>query len=285
PEELKLELADKWIYSRLNQVIAEVEENYEKLRFNDSASILMDFVWKEFCSWYLELSKDRIYSDDSEAQKTAKYVLLDVLQTSMRLLSPIMPFISEEIWQNIKTHFPMDEDALVIAKFPESNKELIDMKIAEEMGMIQEAISAIRNLRKQVNLSPALEINAFIKVANEAQIKLFEDYSNYFLKLSKVSDINIAIEMEKPKASIAAVVQNIEIFLPLAGLIDLDAEREKLNKQIVKVEKEVKRVNGKLNNERFISKAPEAVINKEKAIYEEVKTKLDKLVNILNGLS
>ena len=233
----------------------------------------------------MELSKDRIYSDDSEAQKTAKYVLLDVLQTSMRLLSPIMPFISEEIWQNIKTHFPMDEDALVIAKFPESNKELIDMKIAEEMGMIQEAISAIRNLRKQVNLSPALEINAFIKVANEAQIKLFEDYSNYFLKLSKVSDINIAIEMEKPKASIAAVVQNIEIFLPLAGLIDLDAEREKLNKQIVKVEKEVKRVNGKLNNERFISKAPEAVINKEKAIYEEVKTKLDKLVNILNGLS
>ena len=110
-DELKMELADKWIYSRLNQVVGEVQSNYENLRLNDAAAILMDFIWKEFCSWYLELAKDRIYNGDDEGQQTVKFVLLDVLQTSMRLLQPIMPFIAEEIWQNIKTYVGRISDA------------------------------------------------------------------------------------------------------------------------------------------------------------------------------
>ncbi|MFO7896427.1 MAG: valine--tRNA ligase [Candidatus Cloacimonadales bacterium] len=285
PEDLKLELADRWIYSRLNQVIAAVTENNEKLRFNDAAAILMDFVWKEFCSWYLELSKDRIYSDDLPAQQTAKYVLLDVLQKSMRLLSPIMPFISEEIWQNIKNYFPMPEKSLVIAEFPISQPQLIDPKIEAEMGLIQEAITAIRNLRKQVNLSPAVEIIAAIKVADESQIKLIEAYSNYFQKLAKIVKIEAAVKLSKPASSIAAVVQNIEIYLPLEGLIDLEAERDKLRKQIDKLEKELKRVSGKLNNERFLANAPEAIVEREKRIYDEEKSKLDKMKSILAGLS
>jgi len=283
--ELKLELADRWIYSRLNQVIADVTENNEKLRFNDSAAILMDFVWKEFCSWYLELSKDRIYSEDLAGKQTAKYVLLDVLQKSMRLLSPIMPFISEEIWQNIKNYFPMPEKSLVIAQYPTSDLNLIDRKIDAEMGLIQEAITAIRNLRKQVNLSPAIEITAVIKVADSAQIKLLDQYANYFQKLAKISKIEAAVEIAKPAASIVAVVQNIEIYLPLEGLIDLAAERKKLSKQIDKLEKELKRVSGKLNNERFLANAPEAIVEREKRIYDEEKTKLDKMKAILAGLS
>ena len=284
-DELKLELADRWIYSRLNEVIKDVTENYEKLRFNDSASILMDFIWKEFCSWYLELSKDRIYSNDIEAKKTAKYVLLDVLDKSMRLLSPIMPFITEEIWQSIKNHWPMEEESLVIAKFPVADENLIDEKIAEEMGLIQEAISAIRNLRKQVNLSPALDVSAMINVVDESQISLLNNYGSYFRNLCNVKDLKIAKEIEKPKASIAAVVQNIEIYLPLEGLVDLEKEKEKLQKQISKLEKELKRVSGKLNNERFMANAPEAIIEREKRIYDEEKTKLDKMKSILDGLS
>ncbi len=284
-DELKLELADRWIYSRLNEVIKDVTENYEKLRFNDSASILMDFIWKEFCSWYLELSKDRIYSNDIEAKKTAKYVLLDVLDKSMRLLSPIMPFITEEIWQSIKNHWPMEEESLVIAKFPVADENLIDEKIAEEMGLIQEAISAIRNLRKQVNLSPALDVSAMINVVDESQISLLNNYGSYFRNLCNVKDLKIEKEIEKPKASIAAVVQNIEIYLPLEGLVDLEKEKEKLQKQISKLEKELKRVSGKLNNERFMANAPEAIIEREKRIYDEEKTKLDKMKSILDGLS
>ncbi|MDA3814594.1 MAG: valine--tRNA ligase [Candidatus Cloacimonetes bacterium] len=263
--ELKLELADQWIYSRLNEVIEETRRNYESLRFNDAANILMDFIWKEFCSWYLELSKDRIYNEDNrEAQLTAKYILLDVLQNSMRQLQPIMPFISEEIWQGIKHFFPMEEETIVLAAFPLQNKNIVNKKIDKDMKLIQEAIVAIRNLRKQVNISPGKEVSVFIKVATADQIQLLKDYRNYFTKLAKISKMEIAVDLQKPKSSIAAVVQNMEIYLPLEGLIDLDGEREKLNKQIAKLEIELKKINGKLNDSKFITNAPELIVEKEK---------------------
>ncbi len=284
-DELKLELADKWIYSRLNEVIAETQKNYESLRFNDAANILMDFIWKEFCSWYLELSKDRIYNEeDKQAQLTAKYILLDILQKSMRLLQPIMPFIAEEVWQGIKHFFPMEEETIVLAAFPQHNKSMINEKIDREMNLIQEAITAIRNLKKQVNLSPALEINVTVKVAETEQTELLKKYQNYFLKLAKVSNIELGIDISKPKSSIAAVVQNIEIYLPLEGLIDLDAEKAKLEKQLLKLEKEFQKINSKLSNNKFLANAPESIIKKEREKYKEVKTKADKTKEILEGL-
>ncbi len=285
-EGYKLELADKWIYSRLNEVISEVEKNYESLRLNDAANVLMDFIWKEFCSWYLELSKDRIYNnDDKQAQLTAKYILLDVLQTSMRLLQPIMPFITEEIWQGIKNYFPMEEETIVLAAFPQQDKSLINRKIDKEMKLIQESIVAIRNLRKQVNLAPGLEIEAIVKVSEEKQITLIESYKNYFQKLAKVSNIKIGVDISKPKSSIAAVVRNIEIYLPLEGLIDLNAEKTKLEKQLSRLEKELQVINAKLHNEKFLANAPYHIVKKEQEKYNEVKTKVDKTSQILAGLS
>lgn len=284
-KELKLELSDKWIYSRLNQVISKVEESYENLRFNDAARILMDFVWKEFCSWYLELSKDRIYNDaDKEAQLTAKYILLDILQNSMRMLQPIMPFICEEIWQIIKDHFFIEEESVIIAAFPKADKNLIDDNINNEMSLIQDSITAIRNLRKQVNLAPGLEIDILIKVAENSQKELLENYQNYLQKLAKVQKTEIEIDLKKPKSSIAAVVQNIEIYLPLEGLIDINDEIEKLKKQSEKLEKELQKINSKLLNDKFLEKAPESIIKKEREKHEEVKTKLDKTKEILKGL-
>ncbi|MCD4819140.1 MAG: valine--tRNA ligase [Candidatus Cloacimonetes bacterium] len=284
-EDLELELADKWIYSRLNQVIKEITVNYEKLRFNDSARILIDFIWKEFCSWYLELSKDRIYDDSNpKRQQTAKFILLDILQTSMRLLHPIMPFISEEIWQSVKNYIPTDEESLIIAEFPICDENLINENIHKEMSLIQELITAIRNLRKQVNLSPAIEIEIAIKLGDNSQKNLIENYKKYFTKLAKVSSFAFIEEKEKLASSIASVVKDIEIYLPLEGLIDLEKEREKLQKQIGKLELELKKISGKLNNEKFISKAPEKIILKEKEKYEEVKVKLDKIVELLRGL-
>ena len=283
--ELKLELADKWIYSRLNEVIEETRKNYESLRFNDAANILMDFIWKEFCSWYLELSKDRIYSEDKrEAQLTAKYILLDVLQNSMRLLQPIMPFIAEEIWQGIKHFFPMEEETIVLAAFPVQDKNMINEKIDKDMKLIQESIVAIRNLRKQVNLSPGKEISVSIKVATDDQIQLLKDYQNYFTKLAKISEMEIAVDLQKSKSSIAAVVRNIEIYLPLEGLIDLDEEKEKLTKQFLKLEKELKIISGKLNNEKFITNAPEEIVQKEKEKFSEIETKVNKTKELLAGL-
>ncbi len=283
-DELKMELADKWIYSRLNQVVGEVQSNYENLRLNDAAAILMDFIWKEFCSWYLELAKDRIYNGDDEGQQTVKFVLLDVLQTSMRLLQPIMPFIAEEIWQNIKTYFPMDGETIVLAAFPIQDADQIDRVIESDMQLIQESITAIRNLRKQVNLPPGTTIRIVCKVATPAQAQLMKTYAGYFEKLAKVTAIQAGTDVQKPQAAIGAVVQDFEIYLPLSGLIDLDAEKARLEKQLTKLEKELKGISGKLKNQKFLAKAPDAIVAKEKEKFEEIETKVIKTRKLLEGL-
>ncbi len=286
PEELKLELADKWIYSRLHQVTQQITGQLENLRLNDAATLLMDFVWKQFCSWYLELSKDRIYNEsDKEGQLTAKYILLDVFQTSMRLLQPFMPFIAEEIWQGIREHFPLKDESVIIAEFPKADEEMINPIIDAEMEFIQETITAIRNLRKQVNLPPGKEVGIAIKVASKEQIQLLNDYQNYFAKLAKISEMEIAIDLPKPKSAIAAVVQNIEIYLPLEGLIDLEAERSKLEKQLEKLEKELKGIAGKLKNKKFLENAPQEIVEKEKEKFAEIETKVIKTRELLNGLN
>ncbi len=290
-EELELELADKWIYSRLNEVIAEARAHYQNLRLNDAAQVLFKFIWDEFCSWYIELSKDRLYAvaQDSVPAKsalTAKYILLDVMQASMRLLHPIMPFITEELWQDIKTHFPMEcsvgfqscdkgIESLMIAAFPISDKTLIDKAIADEMAFMQESIVAIRNLRKQVNIPPATEAVIHIRLAESGQQMLFNRYESYFRKLAKVSDLKAEVDLQKPPASLAAVVRNIEIFMPLSGLVDLVQEKARLTKQLEKLEGELNCIQRKLSNENFISNAKPEVVEKEKEKLAEVSTKVE----------
>ena len=282
---LKMELSDKWIYSRLNSTIESVRKSYDNLRLNDAAQGIMDFVWKDFCSWYLELSKERIYNnDDIEGQLTAKYVLLDILQQSMRLLHPLMPFISEEIWQTIRNYFPMPENALIIAKFPEFSESKVDLEIDHNMGTIQNIISAIRNLRKQVNISPAKNVDVLLNINSENEKLLLDEYSNYIKKLAKVENISAEINLVKPKGSIAAVASNIEVFLPLGDLIDIEQEKAKLNKQIVKLEKELNGIKRKLENEKFLKNAPEKILEKEKMKFNEVNDKLAKIKEIYNGL-
>ncbi len=284
-DELKMELADHWIYSRLNNTVKTVIDNLEKLRFNDAASAMQDFIWKEYCSWYLELSKERIYDkENAEGQKTAKYILLDILEKSMRLLHPIMPFITEEIWQSLKSVFPMDEEALIIAKYPVADENAIDLEIEAQMSKIQECISTVRNLRKQVNIAPGKKVNISIKTVSDADTELTEKYSYYFRKLANIEDINVGTEIDKPKSSIASVAVDMEIYLHLDGLIDLEAEKARINKQLGKLEGELKRINGKLNNKKFVDNAPEQVVTKEKEKFEEVSTKVNKLKEMLDNL-
>ncbi len=280
PGELELELADKWIYSRLNEVTAEARAHYENLRLNDAAQVLFKFIWDEFCSWYIELSKDRLYSgtegaEPNKAQLTAKYILLDIMQASMRLLHPIMPFITEELWQGIKTHFPMPEDSIMIALFPTVDSKLIDKSIADEMAFMQESIVAIRNLRKQVNLPPATEISIHIRLAETKQQGLFNRYESYFRKLAKVTELKAEAGLLKPPASIAAVVRNLEIFLPLSGLVDLAQEKARLTKQLEKLEGELNGIQRKLANENFVNNAKPEVVEKEKEKLAEVNTKVE----------
>ena len=285
-DELQLELADRWIISRLNEVTLEAREHYENLRLNDAAQCIFQFVWDEYCSWYIELAKDRLKPEaDQDSRLTAKYVLLDVMQASMRLLHPIMPFISEEIWQSIREIFPMAEDALIIAKFPVSDPALINPAIADEMSLAQESITAIRNLRKQLNLPPATLVKIVARTADEQQNHLFEEYQTYFQRLARVEEIACGPDVVKPKPAISAVVRNIELFLPLSGLIDLSAERERLQKQIDKLGNELQGIQKKLNNPNFVSNAKPEVVAKEQEKHQEVKVKLELITEQLADLT
>ena len=283
-DELQMELADLWIYSRLNETARNTAEHYQNLRFNDAAQGIFQFLWDEFCSWYIELSKDRLNSNDILSRSTTLYILLDVMQNSMRLLHPIMPFITEEIWQNIKKVFPQPEDALIIAAFPSCDEKMIDPEIADDMSFMQEAITAVRNLRKELNLNPGIPISLVIRVAEERQKDLIERYTTYFKRLAKVENIELGRQISKPKASIAAVVRNLEIFLPLKGIIDLEAEKARLSKQIEKLEKELQNVKKKLDNPSFLANAKTEVVENEKKHFEEVNTKLSLTKELLEDL-
>ena len=283
-DELQMELADLWIYSRLNETARNTAEHYQNLRFNDAAQGIFQFLWDEFCSWYIELSKDRLNSNDILSRSTTLYILLDVMQNSMRLLHPIMPFITEEIWQNIKKVFPQPEDALIIAAFPSCDEKMIDPEIADDMSFMQEAITAVRNLRKELNLNPGIPISLVIRVAEERQKDLIERYTTYFKRLAKVDNIEVGLQLPKPKASIAAVVRNLEIFLPLKGIIDLEAEKARLSKQIEKLEKEVQVIKNKLDNPHFLANAKPEIVENEKKHFEEVNTKLSLTKELLEDL-
>ena len=283
-DELQMELADLWIYSRLNETARNTAEHYQNLRFNDAAQGIFQFLWDEFCSWYIELSKDRLNSNDILSRSTTLYILLDVMQNSMRLLHPIMPFITEEIWQNIKKVFPQPEDALIIAAFPSCDEKMIDPEIADDMSFMQEAITAVRNLRKELNLNPGIPISLVIRVAEERQKDLIERYTTYFKRLAKVDNIEVGLQLPKPKASIAAVVRNLEIFLPLKGIIDLEAEKARLSKQIEKLEKEVQVIKKKLDNPHFLANAKPEIVENERKRYEEVNTKLSLTKELLEDL-
>lgn len=283
-DELQLELADRWIYSRLQEVTLQARKNYEELDFNDAAQCIFSFLWDEYCSWYIELSKDRLAEPDSASALTAKYILLDVMQQGMRLLHPIMPFITEEIWQGIKTLFPIEEEALIIAAFPEADESLIDPDIADDMSFIQESISAIRNLRKQVNLAPSKGVQIHVRVAEARQAELFDKYQTYLQGLAKVEELNTGVDIQKPRACLAAVVRNIEIFMPLSGLIDIEAEKQRLGKQVEKIEKELASIDAKLNNPNFVNNAKAEVVEDHRKRREDVEVKLSLTKELLADL-
>lgn len=283
-DELQMELADLWIYSRLNETARNTAEHYQNLRFNDAAQGIFQFLWDEFCSWYIELSKDRLNSNDILSRSTTLYILLDVMQNSMRLLHPIMPFITEEIWQNIKKVFPQTEDALIIAAFPSCDEKMIDPEIADDMSFMQEAITAVRNLRKELNLNPGIPISLVIRVAEERQKDLIERYTTYFKRLAKVENIELGRQISKPKASIAAVVRNLEIFLPLKGIIDLEAEKARLSKQVEKLQREQQAVKNKLDNPLFLTNAKPEVVENERKRFEEVSIKLSLTKELLEDI-
>ncbi|GAE03612.1 valyl-tRNA synthetase [Clostridium botulinum B str. Osaka05] len=273
-------IADKWILSRLNTVVKEVTENIEKFELGIASQKIYDFIWGEFCDWYIELVKPVLYGENEEAKGIAFNVLHKVLETSLQLLHPIMPFITEEIY----THLYTEYESIVISKWPEYKESLKDEKSEKDMEYIIEAIKSIRNVRTEMNVPPSRKAKLMIYLTeNEAETS-FKEGEVYFEKLASASEVSFLEDKETSDKNVSIVTRGAEIFIPLLELVDIEKELERLNKEKEKLEKEIDRVEKKLSNEKFVSKAPEAVVNEEKEKGEKYKAMLKSVLESLESL-
>lgn len=283
PQASDYTLADKWILSRYNQTVSDVTRNLERFELGEAGRAIYEFIWNEFCDWYIELSKARLYNkEDSRARQTAQSVLCYVLENTLKLLHPFMPFITEEIWQ----HIPHEGDSIIVASWPVEQTTLTDKKAELNMEIVMETIKAIRNMRAEVNVAPGRKSEAILQLASAELVQLFELNASYIKTLAAVEPLNVSLTTpEKPENAMAAVVSGVEIYMPLKGLIDVDKETARLNKELLTLDKELARVSGKLSNEGFVAKAPPDVIEKEKAKQQEFEEKVKAINERLSYLA
>jgi valyl-tRNA synthetase len=273
-------LADRWILSRLNTVSREITENLEKYEIGIAAQKIYDFIWTELCDWYIELVKPAFYGEDEKAKGIAYNVLNKVLTTSLQLLHPLMPFITEEIYQHLGGEF----EAITISKWPEYNEALNDKEAEESMAYIIEAIKTIRNVRAEMNVPPSRKAKLFAYTSKEAA-KAFENGTVYFEKLASASNVEfLASKEDIPENTVSLVTAGAEIFIPLLDLVDREKELERLSKEKAKLLSEIDRVEKKLTNEKFISKAPQAVVDEEKAKGEKYREMLQAVIQRIESL-
>lgn len=253
-------IADRWILTRLNQTVEKVTDLFEKFEFGEAGRHLYNFIWDDFCDWYIEMSKGVLNGENEAAKQTTRSILAYVLDQTLRLLHPIMPFVTEKIWESV----PHEGESLVIAEYPVVHPELNDEDAAKGMDVLMELIRSVRTIRSEVNTPLSKKIELLIKT-NDASIETFlKENETYIERFCNPENLVISSQIEAPESAMSAVITGAEIYLPLAGLINIDEEIIRLEKEMAKWESEVKRVQGKLLNERFVSSAPEAVVQVER---------------------
>jgi valyl-tRNA synthetase len=273
-----LTLADRWILSRANRTIGEVRAGLDNYKFNEAASAIYQFLWHEFCDWYIELVKPVLYQEEDPEQKwVAQRILTRILDIALRLLHPFMPFITEEIYQLL----PGNEGSIMVAEFPHVQEGEMNPKTEAEMELVMGVIGAIRNLRSELNVPPSKTVEVILHSEKEDALNLFQMNRSYLENLAHAGKISLQSAGEKPKASATAIVGNIEVFLPLKGLINFDDEITRIQKEISKVEKEMTRTNMKLHNEDFLRKARPEAIEKER---EKAKSLAERETKLKEGL-
>ncbi len=270
PDMEHLDVGSRWIVSRLSAAADDVHAALEEYRFNDAAGSMYSFVWHELCDWYIEMVKPVLYGED-EGKETVKECLLYVLESTLRLLHPFMPFVTEEIWQTM----PHEGESIVKASYPGSIPR--DRSAEEQMEVIMETVMAIRTIRGELNISPSLELKAVVKTHAEHTKDILADNMLFLKKLSRADIQRVGADIEKPKSSSAAVRTHVEVYVPLEGLLDVDLEIERINKEMEKLEETAAFLGKKLNNEDFVGRAPAAIVAKEKDKYEDCVRKMDRV--------
>ncbi|MHC6647402.1 valine--tRNA ligase [Alteromonas sp. HB246098] len=280
--EMVLSMADRWIWAKFQQTLVEFEKALEDYRFDIAAQTVYEFTWNQFCDWYLELTKPVLSNDAStEAEKRGtRHTLINVLESLLRLLHPLMPFITDTIWQRVVplSALKVEEGAsIMVQAFPEVDAAKQDDKVLADIEWVKKFIVGIRNIRGEMDISPNKPLNALLKNVSDEDARRLDAAKAFLDKLSKLETVTILKDGEEAPASATALVGEMEILIPMAGLIDKDAELARITKAMEKIEKDVSRTRGKLGNEKFVSNAPEAVIEKERAKLEEGEKALAKL--------
>ncbi|WP_338883554.1 valine--tRNA ligase [Xenorhabdus sp. TH1] len=262
--EMSLSLADRWILAEFNQTVKAYREALDTHRFDIAANILYEFTWNQFCDWYLELSKPAINKGTEAEVRAARHTLIEVLEGLLRLAHPIIPFITETIWQRVKVVKGIDADTIMLQPFPEFDQAKADELALNDLEWIKEAIIAVRNIRAEMNIAPSKPLEVLLRDANhDAQRRVAENL-NFIQAMGRLSSVTVLAAGEEAPVSVTKLIDGAEVLIPMAGLINKDAELARLDKEIEKLDKEISGIEAKLANEGFVSRAPEAVVAKER---------------------
>jgi valyl-tRNA synthetase len=279
--EMEFSLADRWIIGQFEQTVKTVHEAFDTYRFDLASQALYEFTWNQFCDWYLELTKPVLFKGNEAQQRGTRHTLVNVLEALLRLMHPIMPFITETIWQRVQplSDFAKNGESIMIQAFPEFNASKCDQTAIDDLEWVKQFVIAIRNIRGEMDITPSKPLPVLLKNVNADDQRRLSENKQFIIALAKLESIEVLAKDDNGPACAAAVVGDLSVLIPMAGLIDKDAELARLDKAIEKLTKDAARVRGKLSNENFVGKAPEAVINKEKAKLAEAESTLAKMVD------
>jgi valyl-tRNA synthetase len=273
-----IDFSDEWISSRFHQTLKQIDDAMTNFEINNSSKIIYTYVWNDFCDWYIELMKNRLYSGGEEIKSAVLTRAFRNFEDLLKIVHPFMPFITEELWQLIGAR--KNGKSISVSGYPMFDQSKINPPAEMEMEFVQDVITALRNIRGEMNIPPSKQINVFIKSSQVVKHQL-----DYIKKLAKVDDIKIDINISKPKASVSSVVKETEIYVPLEGLIDLDVERTRIQKEIDRISGALTGIEKKLSNEKFVKNAAAEVVEKERVKKKDWEQSLEKLKNILANLN
>ncbi|MBG3091229.1 valine--tRNA ligase [Proteus cibarius] len=262
--EMTFSLADRWILAEFNNTVKAYREALDNYRFDIAAGILYEFTWNQFCDWYLELSKPAVHKGNDAQKRAARHTLIEVLEGLLRLAHPIIPFITETIWQRVKEVKGIEGETIMLQAFPEFDASLVDEQALNDLEWIKEVIVAVRNIRAEMNIAPGKPLEVILRGADDNAKRRVSDNIGFLKAMGRLADIRPLAEGEEAPLSVNKLVNGAELLIPMAGFIDKDAELARLDKELEKVEKDISTLDSKLSNDGFVSRAPEAVVAKER---------------------
>jgi valyl-tRNA synthetase len=266
-------LPERWILTRVGQVSTEMGEALGEYRFNDAASICYQFVWHEFCDWYLEMAKPNLYGDDETLKRSTANVVQEVLMAVLKLIHPFMPFVTEEIWERL----PKTRGSIMMAEFPRASEFLSERKALEDMKLVMEVITGVRNIRGEMNIPPGKKVNIMIEMPSARDVEVVLQNAVHIQNLAKVDVVQAETKVTKPDGSATAVFGRNQVHVLLKGMLDFEEERKRLTKEINKIQKDIEVTNKKLSNDKFIQNAPQEIVEGVRQKKVALSTKLERL--------